>query len=72
MNNYSLSVQNYFFYLDLMRNISEKRVKFPTNEDFDNASTAFLRLQDIYRFDSKRMAKGSLGMQKGLSLNSAI
>ena len=54
---------------DLMANLSVNDYRLPTQEDFNGAMTAVMRLQDTYDLQPQELASGNLGKEKSLSMN---
>ncbi len=46
--------------------------RLPTQEDFNGAMTAVMRLQDTYDLQPHELASGNLGKDKSLSMNGKI
>ena len=57
---------------DLMANLSVNDYRLPTQEDFNGAMTAVMRLQDTYDLQPHELASGNLGKDKSLSMNGKI
>ena len=55
--------------LDLMANLSVNNYRLPTQEDFNGAMTAVMRLQDTYDLQPHELASGNLGKEKSLSMD---
>ncbi|XP_064393719.1 prolyl 4-hydroxylase subunit alpha-1-like isoform X2 [Halichondria panicea] len=54
---------------DLMANLSVNNYRLPTQEDFNGAMTAVMRLQDTYDLQPHELASGNLGKEKSLSMD---
>ena len=53
-----------------MANISINNYRLPTQEDFDGAMTAVMRLQDTYDLRPREIASGDLGKEQSLTMSS--
>ncbi len=52
-----------------MANLSVNDYRLPTQEDFNGAMTAVMRLQDTYDLQPHELASGNLGKEKSLSMD---
>ncbi len=52
-----------------MSNLSLNEYRLPTDEDFNGAMTAVMRLQDTYDLEPQELASGNLGKQQSLSMS---
>lgn len=59
---YSENFKIFHFFVALVHNITQHRsvLRFPSDEDLNDAAVALMRLQDTYMLDTHALAQGNL------------